>query len=176
MAEIELRAKTTKDIHTILKAANATQKYQTRQVDEYFKFEKDETRQLVIRIRKKKGKEVLTFKGKTVASEDIAWPEWECEIENGHQLKALLLSNGLVPVVTIDKERTSYELDGYEINVDEIVDLGTFVEVEIQAEDHEDAKQRIMAIFHDKLHILPSHLITQGYVPLMLHKMSEKKN
>ena len=142
MVEVELRAKTHADIKKILDTIGAQKKSEKNEEDEYFKFEGDVERKLVIRIRKKQGKEFLTFKGKSVLKEDIAWPEWEDEIHNAHGLKSVMLANGLIPVVTIKKHRETYTLDSYEINIDHIEDLGEFVEVELQSEDANNAQKQ----------------------------------
>ncbi len=170
--EIEYRFKAPKNIKNILQDIGAIRKSEQTQDDEYFKFNLDTERKLVIRLRKKSnGKEVLTFKGSSEDTEDTAWQEWESNIQNSDILKKLLLSNGLVNVVRIQKQRESYQFEQFEINIDQIKDLGTFVEVELQSTDVKTAKEKILA-FIENIGIKKEHVVTKGYVPLMLESKS----
>ena len=141
--------------------------------DEYFKFSLDTDRRLVLRIRTKNDKSTyLTFKGSSKHPQDIAWQEWEEKVTDVETLKNLLLSNGLERVVTIEKNRHSYSFDDFSINVDSIKGLGMFVEVELISDDVEHSKKRIESLLQ-KLNIHKEHIITQGYVPLMIAKQKE---
>src|SRR3989344_647043 len=123
MMEIEIRAKAYEGIKNKLVDIGAEKKDEYNETDEYFRFEKDDQRRLVIRLRRRDDKNLLTFKGSSRLKEDIAWQEWESEIKDSDSLKSLMLANGLVIVTTIKKFRTSYTFEDFEINIDNIKSL-----------------------------------------------------
>ncbi|MFP4656821.1 MAG: class IV adenylate cyclase [Candidatus Woesearchaeota archaeon] len=172
--EIELRSKVEHDVEAKICDLGAKKIKETQQSDEYFKFALDSERRLVIRIRKKgDGGAYLTFKGSSEHKDDIAWQEWESEIEDEEVLRKLLLSNGLETVVLIDKKRKTYTYEDFEINIDEIKGLGVFIEVELVSEKVEEAKKRIQNLMFHELKIPEENVITEGYVPLMIKKNQE---
>jgi adenylate cyclase, class 2 len=169
MKEVEIRAGCSQDIVEKLVAFGAVLKHQTIENDDYFKFESDIQRKLILRIRSRPEKSFLTFKGSSKEEEDIAWQEWETTITDSDVLKKLLLSNGMVNVIRIEKYRKSYLLDKFVINVDDIKNLGTFIEVEMMSKDVAVAREAIEALL-ESLGIARNQFITRGYVQLMLEK------
>ena len=81
------------------------------------------------------------------------------------------MSNGLVLVTRIDKNRKSFALGDFEINVDNVKSLGEFIEVQLMSENVDLAQKEIENILL-KLGILKEHFINKGYVPLMLEEQS----
>ena len=174
MIEVEIRARAShNEIAKRLENLHADKIKESHEHDEYFKFGRDEERRLVIRIREKAGRSILTFKGSSKLPDDVAWQEWETPAESPVALKRLLLSNGLVPVVTIDKYRKTYRYEDFEINLDIIAALGEFIEVELQAEDATLAKERIERFLTEKLGIASADFVKRGYVPLMIELQSK---
>ena len=170
MMEIEIRAKAYEGIKNKLVDIGAEKKDEYNETDEYFRFEKDDQRRLVIRLRRRDDKNLLTFKGSSRLKEDIAWQEWESEIKDSDSLKSLMLANGLVIVTTIKKFRTSYTFEDFEINIDNIKSLGNFVEVELISDNAEEAHQKIIEFMRKELSIGESDVVKKGYVQLMLEK------
>ncbi len=71
-------------------------------------------------------------------------------------------ANGFVKSMTIDKLRRKYTTDTFEISVDDVKDLGEFVEVEYEGkegEDYEPIKRKILELVEP----LEVKLITTGY-------------
>jgi adenylate cyclase, class 2 len=166
--EIELRAKAPLNIKEKIESINCEFISENFEYDDYFKFQDDLERKVIIRIRKKAGKEILTFKGSSKHEQDIAWQEWENEIKDSEGLKKLFLTNGLINFVTIKKQRKQYKLNNIIINIDKIEGLGNFVEAEIISENVNKAKEEIKYLLFKKLGINEKDIITEGYVPLML--------
>ena len=170
MVEIEMRFKTEEGTEKALQESGAEFIEETEQKDTYLKFGKDEERRVVIRFRDKQGKKFLTYKGSSVLEQDTAWQEWEEEIKDPESLQKLMLSNGFVEVVKINKKRKTYKLDGFEINIDDVENLGNFVEVEIHAEDAEHGKEKIINFVTQTLKIPEENIVQKGYVKLMLNE------
>lgn len=174
MYEVELRARTLyKNFQEKLNALDVKKIKETNQVDIYYKFVGDIDRKLVIRIREMPGKTKLTFKGSSKFEQDIAWQEWENEITDANFLKKLMLSNGIEEVCQINKQRTSYQIDGFEVNYDRIKKLGDFIEVEIITDNVEIGTKMIRTFMHDKLGLSEKDIVTKGYVPLMIEHMQK---
>lgn len=69
----------------------------------------------------------------------------------------------------VDKIRTSYTFNNFTICIDEVKDLGTFLEIELMADTAENVlkvKQEMLALIHD-LDLKP---IKTGYINLLLRK------
>lgn len=60
--------------------------------------------------------------------------EYETSIGEPAQLRKIFTALDLKPVITVEKKRRSWVCQDYEIVVDEVTDLGTFVEVEYKGE------------------------------------------
>lgn len=181
--EIELRAKVNcqqlfEEKLNQLKDLKAI-KNNERQVDIYLKHEKDSERKCIIRIRKnyENNKTILTFKGSSPKNQDdIAWDDFDTPIDNPDVLEKLLINNGFIYVCLIDKVRQSFIYNNkYEINIDNIRDLGLFVEIEKRGEENEiDAIKKEILVLLENLGIISDDVIKKGYVQLMIEFLNNK--
>lgn len=177
--EIELRAKIINQKLFEEKLSQLSgikkKKENERQVDIYLKHEKDEERKSVIRIRKnyENNNAILTFKGSAPKNQDdIAWEDFDTPINNSDNLERLLVNNGYIYVCLIDKIRQSFKYKEFEINIDNIRDLGMFVEIEKRGEekDVETIKNEIFKLLKN-LGIHNTGIIKKGYVQLMIEAL-----
>lgn len=105
------------------------------------------------RIREKAGKFHVAYKvdkydGKTWLYSD----EYETEFQNLEALQHIFENLGLQLLVTIDNTKYTYETGQYEIVLEDVKDLGYFLEVEFTGEDTqsvEDIKKEIYAFIQD---------------------------
>lgn len=150
----------------------AVHKESSDEHDLYLRHEGDVNRVLVLRIRRKKSGAVLTFKGKSTG-DDTAWTDADLPLADPDNLQKLLLASGYMEVVEIKKHRERYDLEGFEVNFDEIESLGTFIEIEGRGEESDRAavEEKITELLSG-LGIQKDDIIRKGYVPLMLEKMS----
>ncbi|MEP7162201.1 MAG: class IV adenylate cyclase [Candidatus Moraniibacteriota bacterium] len=169
--EIEIRAKV--DDRANLEARlEAEAKFITASVEDdvYFKHETDLERKLVLRIRRKASGSILTFKGKTTG-DDTAWQDVDLPLSNPDDLENILFSNNYVKVVQIQKSRRSYALQDYEVNLDDITGLGTFIEIEGRGDETERRQvEDDISLVLNNLGVSKEHIIRKGYVALMLEK------
>lgn len=146
---------------------------EVRQVDIYFKHEGEEEEKMVIRIRKdyESNTALLTFKGKSRHTDDIAWHDFDTPISDPDRLEQVLLGHGYVYFVLIDKVRKTFKYEDFEINIDNIRDLGLFIEIEKNGEekDMENIRKEIMDLLV-LLGIGEGEIISKGYVQLILNK------
>lgn len=98
-----------------------------------------------LRIRTSGDETCVTFKGPLVDTQTKTRREIEVGLESGAtaaaEFRDLLELLGFRPVRTVTKQRTPYLLDWqqrkFEVVVDEVTDLGTFVEIETLANEAE---------------------------------------
>jgi predicted adenylyl cyclase CyaB len=74
---------------------------------------------------------LLTFKGpRKQAGRAKVRPEHQTRVDDGDALRRALAGCGLRVAIRVHKRRQSYRLDGCRVEVDDVEQLGTFVEVE----------------------------------------------
>ena len=89
-----------------------------------------------IRLRKNFGDDKGIFAYHVNVKEGVT-DEHEVEVSNVEKFKKILALSGFKELGIIDKKRQTFSLNGFKITVDEVKDVGNFVEVEIQGEEHE---------------------------------------
>lgn len=142
--------------------------------DIYFKHKSDNERKLVLRIRQTGDKKLLTFKAKS-KKHDTAWPDIDLPLHDSKTLRSILLSSDFEEVVKITKTRNSFKYGEYEINIDEIKELGSFIEIEARG----NSKQRniietnILSLLVN-LGIPKTSIILKGYVPLAIEAKNNR--
>lgn len=171
--EIEIRARVN-DVSKIKASLQAETKFieTSNENDLYLRHKGDVERLIVLRIRRKENGALLTFKGKA-KGDDTAWPDVDLPLSRPDDLEHLLLESGYVEVVRILKHRSTYRMNDFEINLDEIDDLGIFIEIEGHGTEEEREKvERDITQFLTDRGIQQSDIIRKGYVKLMLEKIS----
>ncbi|MFZ6015474.1 MAG: class IV adenylate cyclase [Patescibacteria group bacterium] len=179
--EIEIRARVT-DKDAFLEGVNSLPDVETvsmgeRQIDTYLKHAADIDRVLVLRIRRKKDKAILSFKTKS-KGKDVSWHDIDLPLSDPDLLEDILTNSGYVYVVEIDKVRDAFMFQGIEINFDQIRELGDFVEVAVEVpESEEKNKAKYLEKLEEllvKLGCPKDQIIETGYVKLMEQK-NEKR-
>ena len=128
--------------------------------------------EVFLRIRVENGDRVIMTakspKGKS-GDESLVRREHEVVVSSADEARNILSLMGLREAVRVVKKRRTAHYDGYEICMDEIEGLGSFVELEKMA-DEKDAFQiqgRMME-FLKTLGINPEDQVKKGYDILML--------
>jgi len=123
----------------------------------------------VLRIRNSKGIWKLDYKTPRLDNETKSRKEFSVKIEDGKVLKDILVWMNFALVGEIEKKRTTYQLQDISIHFDEVTNLGSFIEVEIFADEQEfeSAKKRIFT-FLEELGI--SETIKKDYLELLWEK------
>lgn len=148
------------------------------ETDQYFRYNKDVDKQWVVRIRKRDKDFFLTYKSNSVFGEG-SWREVEIKIDKNEskKLSSFFLSNDFIKEVRIAKKRKCCKYKGYEINIDCVVGLGNFIEIEKMSnfKDVEVDKIKILN-FLTKLGVKKEKVINKGYVALMREKNERNKS
>jgi len=122
--------------------ANAKLESQNRQIDDYYtpshrNFFEKEFPDEYLRIRRSGTKASIAYKMLHTTGDNKQYShcdEYETGVENVDQVEKIFLAMDLKLVVTVDKNRSSYQYRNFEIEVDDVVDVGTVCEIEIKGE------------------------------------------
>lgn len=100
-----------------------------------------------LRVRYDDAGSTVTYKGPKVrVGSAKAREEFNLAVESGETLEALLSRLGFRRAATVSKVREIYEMGDLTVTLDDVDDLGTFIEIEILTEsDRDDAAARIGA-------------------------------
>ncbi len=97
--------------------------------------------------RKNEEKDIVTLNTKTITTQGDhnAWEEHEVEVENFTEVAKMMKIIGFKPFFELEKTRYSYRLGEMDVCVEDIVDFGGAVEVEIMCAkgDENQAKEKI---------------------------------
>jgi adenylate cyclase class 2 len=101
-----------------------------------------------IRVRYTNDQAVVTYKGAKIKTSGLkAREELNIVVDSGTVFEQMLDRLGFIRTAEVNKWRENYRLSGAAITLDEVEDLGTFVEIEILAEDaNSDTAARIQEI------------------------------
>jgi adenylate cyclase class 2 len=138
--EIEAKMKVD-DLEKIRQQLRALNAIESKTIDEINTFFDTADRALLakdegLRVRRNRDartgqdKIVITFKGARQTGAVKQREELELTVENQDDAIALLSRLGYAPTLTFEKKRQLWELDDCEIALDDLKELGTFVEIE----------------------------------------------
>ena len=114
----------------------------------------------------------MTYKGPKVDPESKTREEIETGVESGEDAADLVRSLGFEPAAVVEKERTRYRLDGYTVTLDSVDGVGEYVEVEIESDDVETARDGAKGVLA-KLGLDPDDQVRRSYLGLRLGDASE---
>lgn len=109
---------------------------------------------------------VITFKGPRQHGELKSREEIEINVDSGADATALLIRLGFRPVLSFEKRRESWSLDGCEVELDEVPYLGAYVEIEGPTDS------QVMSV-REKLHLSDRPLVRASYIALLMTHLQE---
>ncbi|MFW9809778.1 MAG: class IV adenylate cyclase [Candidatus Thorarchaeota archaeon] len=145
------------------------------QIDSYFDHpcrtfqETDEA--LRVRYRQPVGTVELTYKGPRIDSTTKTRLESTVNLDNENEIVLILKGLGFKEVVKITKTRQFFSLSKTTISIDEVEDVGLFLEIEqiASGKDVETTKKEIFAML-DELGLDASQTIRESYLELYLNQ------
>lgn len=125
-----------------------------------------------LRVRVKDGEYFLTYKGPKMDSVSKTRKEFQVEINDADNMGTILSSLGFFPVATVSKKRKNYRIGDFCIALDEVRNLGNFIEIEIPARDSKNYEEKVESIFKfiERLGIGRKSTIRRSYLEMMLGK------
>ncbi len=186
MKEIEVLVEVYDDIEKAKNILNRFQYIGKKQViDEYYydpkrddlKPDKDGEIYKCLRLRKKNDEFLVTYKDDVF--EDNKWlysNEYETKIESIDTMRKILEELGLIKFIEINNTKETYINDKYEIVLENVKDLGLFMEVEYCTNDEVDVKQikKEIQSFIDDLDINVSEELNCGKPEMFIKKNNIK--
>jgi adenylate cyclase, class 2 len=121
-------------------------------------------------------KVILTAKqSKDKAARNLIKLEHEVSVDSAEEARAMLIMMGYREAVHVRKSRQVATYGNYEICIDEIDDLGSFIEVEAMGDESRalEIQDKLWQFLHS-LDISPRDKITKGYDILMLEQNSRR--
>lgn len=111
----------------------------------------------------------VTYKGPLVEAESKTREEHETAVDDGDEMDAILNGLGFEPAATVHKDREFYALDAYTVTLDDVRDVGEYVEVErtVEQANVETAREGAFEVLR-KLQLDPSNQIRTSYLGLKL--------
>lgn len=123
-----------------------------------------------LRIRVSNGQAEVTYKGPKMDTETKAREEINVKIDDYQKFDNILRILSFKSIRSVDKVRRKYEFEGVNIMIDEVKDLGRFLEVEVLVEDNFDAaKQHVFSILK-RTGVEKEKLTRESYLELLLKK------
>jgi adenylate cyclase class 2 len=126
-----------------------------------------------VRVRTSQGIHTFTVK-KPVKDVALAKIEHETIITNREAVESALTLMGYFPVLHIKKERTIGHLDGYEICIDDVENLGAFIEVEKMSNEDPQKVREELQNFLFSLGVKEEDEVHVGYDILMFRYLENK--
>jgi len=171
LLEVELRAKIDR-VNLLNNKILLNKEY--LEIDMYYRYAPEINKDWVVRIRRHLNDFFVTYKSNKKFGEG-AWSEVEMQInkEVADKLHDFFLSNKFILDVIIEKNRKNFQYKNFEINIDQIKDLGIFIEAEVITDNVEEGRERILELFLE-LDIPSKDITEKGYVTLMKEALNGK--
>ena len=176
IVEIEAKIRLTEpqSLHDKLKELDATLDRQVRETNTYFDLADGELKSsdqgLRIRVEQDRasGKThtVITHKGPRAHGKFKSRSETELGVQDARGAAQLLAVLGYQSVLTFEKDRTRYLIDGCRVEIDTLPHLGTFVEIE------GDSEEAVEAVRH-KVGLGDQPLIRASYIAMLTTYLQE---
>jgi adenylate cyclase, class 2 len=125
-----------------------------------------------IRVRYTNQHAVVTYKGAKIKASGLkAREELNVVVDSGAVFEQMLARLGFTRTAEVNKWRENYQLSGAAISLDEVEDLGTFVEIEILAEDESSNPAARIEKIAQEIGVYGEPILA-SYLELLLSKQS----
>ncbi|MFB6310543.1 MAG: class IV adenylate cyclase [Salinirussus sp.] len=182
MYEVELKVRANHDaVRERLTDLDAERRGATEQTDLYFDapdrdFAATDEALRIRRERPESGSPTahLTYKGPLVDPDSKTREERETVLTDADEMHAILDALGYEAAATVKKHRERFTVRGLTVALDDVADLGAFLEVESTAEDDIDAaRDRARTLLSD-LGLNAENQIRRSYLELLVEQDDSK--
>ena len=142
-------------VKEIILSLGAIEDKRKHQIDEYYNHPNKDLRKTneYIRLRYISGGINCTF-AYHINIDDGVNKEFEVNVDDLKVFKQILDNLGFKLLGVIDKKRETYKLDDFKITLDEVKNIGNFIEIEVEGDESEIAQKKNSCIsMAEKLHI-----------------------
>jgi adenylate cyclase class 2 len=120
-----------------------------------------------LRIRVADKQSFLTYKGRKIDAKSKTREEIEVVVSDADSANLILLRLGFKPVAEVSKIRKRYKIGVFEICLDDVEGVGTFVEVETKGDNMAELRNKALAIL-ERLDLRNTE--RKSYLELLLEK------
>jgi len=125
-----------------------------------------------VRVRYTNDHAVITYKGAKIKKFGLkAREELNTAVESGEVFETMLDRLGFTKTTEVNKWRENYKFSGSAISLDEVDELGTFVEIEIMAEDENTDAAVLIERIAKEIGVFGEPILA-SYLELLLSKRS----
>ncbi|HEX3357049.1 MAG TPA: class IV adenylate cyclase [Tepidisphaeraceae bacterium] len=110
---------------------------------------------------------IVTLKGPRLRGELKSREEYEVGVDDAEKMAAVFGQLGYYAVLSFEKRRERWMLEGCHVELDELPHLGTFVEIE------GDGEASVMKV-RERLGLSDRPLINEGYIALLMAHLKER--
>lgn len=123
-----------------------------------------------LRIRAQDDRFFLTYKGPKMDKVSKTRKEHQVEIKDPDSMGEILSALGFFPVATLIKKRKNYRIGDFFISLDDVRNLGYFIEIEITLKNSRNYEEKVESIFKfiEKLGISRDSTIRKSYLEMLL--------
>lgn len=180
--EVKLPVEDLRKIEEKLAVCGFVESARLRETDIYFKSEFHDFRALdeALRIRSiedlytNKITSVITFKGAKLDKISMSRPELETMVGDFGISREILERIGFTPVTPVEKLRKIMKKDDVEACLDMVTGLGTFLELEIMAdEESKDEALKRIALILDGLGLSFEDTVRNSYLSMLLNQQDK---
>ncbi len=133
----------------------------SRQIDTYFELDDNE----ILRVRESEGRGKLGFK-RILREDNSEFDEIEAEVVDAKKIISILNNLGYVEKHKVKKERWYFSLEEVKLELNDIDNLGGYLDFEIISENEAEARENIFKVM-DKLGYSKSDIESRLYFELM---------
>jgi len=118
----------------------------------------------LVRVREEDSRTMINYKSEV---EENIWDEHETMINSPEEAKRIFEGMGLDNVLRVQKVRRSYEYEGMHVHIDSINQLGHFIEVKMDMDQHEEDDVYELL---EKVDVPRDAVMDRGYVSELLQQ------
>ena len=171
--EIKLPLKDKEGVRSKLKELGAHPIGAEKQTDIYYNAPHRNLAKTDEALRIRFGKDAsLTYKGPKLDKTSKTREEIMVSIADADQTSAILKALSFDEVARITKHREAYRLDDFTITIDDVFDLGTFMEIETavpEGKDYRSAQDRVFGLL-GRLGLRKEDTVRESYLELILDR------
>lgn len=121
----------------------------------------------VLRVRKQaQDSDVITYKGSRLISRIKARKEIEIKVENGDKILELFKKLEFKPWIIVEKDRAMYKSGNFEVSIDNVRGLGSYIEIETQIDNSDPETEQEILRMLDRLGIPEEAIEKKTYLEL----------
>ncbi len=170
MLELEVKAALSDDALERLRRLDLALVDQQTHVDTYYRHPCTDyvATDEALRIRRSDDKTIITYKGPRLSRETKMREEHELTANSFTEARAVLQSLGFIEVATVEKIRQRFKRDALCVAIDDVKDLGRFIEIEVLLEEDEaeSAEDQIFT-FLEEIGVRRDDTTRESYLELL---------